>query len=86
MIKDLLNIIVNELDVESSFKFVKLNKIMYILLRNKCIIYKKSTNIIKRCYIKYKICPKIFKFVTDASVWRKLSIVNFETKFIDKPI
>jgi hypothetical protein len=53
MIKDILNIIVNELDVESSFKFVKLNKIMYILLRNKCIIYKKSAQIIEKYYIKY---------------------------------
>jgi hypothetical protein len=53
MIKDILNTIINELDVESQFKFVKFNKMMYNLLRNKCITYKKSTKIIERCYIKY---------------------------------
>jgi hypothetical protein len=52
MIKDILNTIINELDVESQFKFVKLDKMMYNLLRNKCITYKKSAQMIERCYIK----------------------------------
>ena len=52
MIKDILNIIIDDLDVESSFRFVKLNKMMYNLLRNKCITYKKSVQMIEKCYIK----------------------------------
>jgi hypothetical protein len=80
MIKDILNTIVNDLDVESSFKFVKLNKIMYNLLRNKCITYKKSTKIIERCYIKYSRREKKRLFLI--KLYLNIQNVLYNTSFV----